>query len=402
MKLSIPFNGQPDLLEKIDKEKVAEIYGKLTNDFIGGGRPSSTNPYISINKIAACVKETHRLGIEFNYLLNASCLGNREWTRSGQKKIRKLLDWLTKIEVDTITVASPYLAKIIKKCYSFKITTSAIAQINSLKRAKMWEELGVDEIVLCDIGSNRNFPLLRIIRKEVKCRIKVIANEDCLFHCLRYFYHANVTAHASQNVLGNYYINYCRVSCRLRRILEPVNFIRAAWIRPEDTHYYKAIGVDRLKLIDRGMTTEALIRVIKAYQDCRYDGNLLDLSPKPSTNLVGKNTGFINKLRYFFRPFYINIFKLYKIRNVTDDFDVYIDNRALDGFIEFFLKDNCELKSCGECGYCEDVARRSVRINLASQKRMSQLHRDFLAGMVSGDIFSYKSKKGVNIGKKGK
>ena len=69
------------------------------------------------------------------------------------------------------------------------------------------------------------------------------------------------------------------------------------------------------------------------------------------------------------------------------DFDVYIDNRALDGFIEFFLKDNCELRSCQECGYCEDVAKRAVKINTASVGNDLRLHRAFLNELISGDIF---------------
>jgi len=183
MKFSIPFNGQPDLLEKLNKQKATEIYGKLTQDFLGGGRASCINPYVSKKKLFSCVKGAHKFGLTFNYLLNASCLGNKEWVRSSQSTLRKLLDWLARIEVDTITVTSPYLAELIKKCYPFKITASSIAQIHSIAQAKMWEELGVDEIALSQIDVNRNFPLLRELRKNVKCKIKLLVNEDCLFHC---------------------------------------------------------------------------------------------------------------------------------------------------------------------------------------------------------------------------
>lgn len=389
MKLSVPFNGQPDLLEKIDKRKITEIYGKLTQDFVGGGRPSWTTPNVSKRKIASCVKEAHKFGIEFNYLLNASCLGNKEWTRSGQRRLGSLLDWLAQIGVDTVTVTIPYLAEIIRKRYPFKITASSIGHINTVRRAKMWEEMGVDEIAISQMDLVRNFPLIRQIRKNIKCKTKMVANEDCFIHCHDVFYHGNLCAHGSQHTLGGYFLDYCRIACRLKRIAEPVNFIRAVWIRPEDSRHYEEAGIDHLKITDRAMTTEALVRIVKAYTDCRYDGNLLDLLPHPSMNLVSANPDWINKIRYFFRPFHVNIFKLYAMKSIMTDFDVYIDNRSLDGFIEFFLKENCESRPCRECGYCERVAGKVIKINPASQANMRQTHINLLDKMISGEIFKY-------------
>lgn len=53
--------------------------------------------------------------IGFNYLLNASCLDNIETTKSGQKKIRDLLDWISISEINSVTVSNILLFKIIKK-----------------------------------------------------------------------------------------------------------------------------------------------------------------------------------------------------------------------------------------------------------------------------------------------
>ncbi len=72
-----------------------------------------------------------------------------------------------------------------------------------------------------------------------------------------------------------------------------------------------------------------------------------------------------------------------------NDLDVYIDNRAIDGFIKFFLIENCELKSCEECGYCREVAERVVEIKPENQKNVNLLHQEFLDKLTSGDIFKY-------------
>jgi len=389
MKLTIPFNGQSDLLERINKEKAVEVYGKLSQDFIGGARSSSVSPFVSKKLLVSCIKQTHRYGMKFKYLLNATCLGNIEWTRRGQRKIRYFLDWLSKIGIDTVAVSIPYLAQIVKKCYpDLEISISNTAEIDSVKKAKEWEDLGADEISL-HIDINRNFPVLKAIRKNVKCRIEIIANQDTILHCPFYSYHVLGSSHASQSNRQGLYIDYCRLSCSLKRIEDPLNFIRADWIRPEDVHYYEEIGMDRLKLVDRSMVTKAIVNIVSAYTVNHYDGNLFDLLPHASICLLTSELNLLNKLRYFFRPFSINIFKLYKARKTITDLEIYIDNNALNGFIDFFLDNKCNLMSCDECGYCNEVTKRVVKVNPVYQENIFRLNRKFLDQLISGDIFKY-------------
>jgi len=390
MKLTIPFNGQPDLLGRVNKEKVVEVYGKLTSDPVGGGRPSSASPFVSKGRLVAAIRETHGYGLKFNYLFNGGCLGNMEYTRWGQRKIRAFLDWLTKIGVDNITVSIPYLLEVIKKCYPhFEVTVSNIAEVNSIRRAKQWEELGADAIVLFDVDMNRSFSLIRKIRKDVRCKLKLIANDDTVNSCALYAYHALIDTHASQNHSSSFLIDSCKITCRLRRLNNPILFIRGGWIRPEDAHYYEEAGIDMLKLVDRTMITEAIVRIVDAYTKGRHEGNLLDLMAHPSVNLLAGRPNILKKIKYYFRPFTTNIFKLYKAKEVVNDFEAYIDNRSLDGFIEFFLKNNCDLMSCEECGYCDDVAKRVVKINPEYREKSCRLHRNLLDQVVSGDIFRY-------------
>ncbi len=117
MKISVGTNFQDDYIDGIKKFQVKEVYGKLTADFIGGGRPSFMLPVIRKKKLELFIKELHRNGIQFNYLLNSTCLSNLEVTKKGYNKIRRDLDWLSKIGTDSITVAIAHLGKIIKKHY---------------------------------------------------------------------------------------------------------------------------------------------------------------------------------------------------------------------------------------------------------------------------------------------
>ena len=103
MRLSVACNFDDELLDGLKGYPVYEVYGKVTKDFAGGGRPSFYLPNVDQRKVEQTVRKAHAMGIEFNYLLNAMCMGNAEYTREGQRAIRKTLDWLAEIKVDSIT-----------------------------------------------------------------------------------------------------------------------------------------------------------------------------------------------------------------------------------------------------------------------------------------------------------
>ena len=117
MKFSVPTNWQDELLDALDKDYVDELYGKLDCDIVGGGRPSCLLPNISKSRFRRHLEESHRRGIKFNYLLNATCISNRELTIWGQRKLRRLLDWIVDNDIEAVTVSLPYLLQFVKHNY---------------------------------------------------------------------------------------------------------------------------------------------------------------------------------------------------------------------------------------------------------------------------------------------
>ncbi|MBL7196775.1 MAG: U32 family peptidase [Candidatus Omnitrophica bacterium] len=392
MRFFVPTNWQKDLIPRIGKDSIGELYGKLAADFVGGGKLSYQLPQVSKKQIAAHVKEIHKHGLKFDYLLNSTCLNNLEWTMSGQKRLHSLLGWLGEIGVDSVTVSIPYLLEMIKKQYPrFKVYISTLAGINTVQRAKYWENLGADRITLLNLDVNRNFRLLKQLRKNIRCELQLIANVNCLYECPFYLYHANLASHGSQSshLTKGFAIDYCRLSCRYRQLNNPVDFIRSTWIRPEDIHYYEEVGIDWIKLIDRGMTTETILTIVDAYSRRKYEGNLLDLFPDHTKNIMFRSLNPLHKLRYFFRPFSVNIGRLFKNRKILTNIGVYIDNRKLDGFLFHFLNHDCSLTSCKECGYCEEVAKRVVKIDADLQLQGSDRYCEYLEDLISGRMFRY-------------
>ncbi|NOY69440.1 MAG: peptidase U32, partial [Deltaproteobacteria bacterium] len=200
MKLSVAYNFDKPLLSGLSQiPEVYEIYGKMTKDIIGGGRSSYTLRHITKDTIRRTVQEAHLKNIEFNYLLNGAFLNGMEQTRSGQKKIRSFLNFLDKSEVDSITVASPYLLRLIKKQYpGFKVRISVFSLVNTVEKAKRWRDMGADTICISGISLNRNFKMLSNIRKAVGCDLQLIPNASCLPDCVYELAHMNMLALSSR------------------------------------------------------------------------------------------------------------------------------------------------------------------------------------------------------------
>lgn len=389
MKFTVATNFQPDFIKKINKKEVYEIFGKLTADYVGGGRASYVLPSISKQLVQQHIKEAHANGIQFNYLLNAACLGNREFTLQGQRKIRQLLDWLEKTGVDSLTVALPLLLELVKKRYPrFKTHISVYARINTLGIAKYWEDLGADLINLEPLRLNRNFEMLRKIRKNIKCSLQLVANNSCLCFCPFAGYHSVINSHASQShdSCAGFIMDYCVLSCKYTRLKDPVNFIRSDWIRPEDIHYYEEVGIDSLKIVERTRLTESVALAVNAYTKRRYDGNLADLIPSyQAKSFLRGGKKIMLALKYLMRPFSINYLLLKKLSGIPPGLDVYIDNRALDGFLEFFVQDKCIGQgACNECGYCSRAAKKAVKIDEAYRQNMLKKYEEVLGDIIGG------------------
>ncbi len=252
MKLSLAANFDPLLPGRLRAYPVREIYGRFPGDRAGGGRAAYMLPAVSHHRFEDYVAAVHRAGIAFDYLINAACLGNREVTRAGQRDLTRLLNWLSELQVETITVSLPFLLEMIKTRYPhFRVKVGVYARVITPQQASHWEALGADGIMLEAPFINRDFARLRAIRAAVKCDLTLLANSNCLLYCPFTAAHSVGLSHASQPG-GNLFIDYCLLRCSMLRMAEPMNYLRSEWIRPEDLRHYEALGFHDFKLAERG------------------------------------------------------------------------------------------------------------------------------------------------------
>lgn len=405
IRFSVACNFEPELITKISSYPVYEVFGKLTTDYFGGGRPSFYLPKIDKPALSAYVKKLHEQGIEFNYLLNSSSMNNVEFTTEGQRQLVKLLDWLTEIEVDSITVSNLFFLRAIKKNYpNFRVRISSHRETDNARKVRFWEDNGADCVVISETTIHREFKILQAMRDAVKIDLSLIVNNWCRQDCAIASNHAVLLSNASRRGKQNFPLDYCSVYCNAYRLEEPVNYIRANWIRPEDLHYYIDMGYSNFKIVERNTPTDILAMRVRAYNNQRYDGNLLDIVqnyayPASSFKTKQEKDFFSVKrmAKYFFKPTQVNLTKFPEIVKYgklasmlyprEGDNPVYIDNRKLDGFLERFEKLGCEELDCEECRYCHNWADKAVHFDKTWRKDMNHSFDNLLNELHSGSLW---------------
>ena len=389
MRYSIATNWDLGLLEKLSGTQVESLYGQMWEDPLGGGRMSLFIPKVGKKEVASFISEVRKKGFSFNYLINATCFDNLEFTKKGYKKIVEHIEWISSTGADMVTVTLPFLLQMIKKDFpKLKVCVSSFARVQNVHLARFWEEMGADKIILAErIG--RDFRALRLIREVVRCELELIANHCCLFQCPLDLHHRNMVSHGSQkdHPCGGFAPDYCKLGCQRLKLLHPAELIKARWIRPEDVPDYEEVGIDSLKLVERFRGTESLIQIINAYEQKSYQGNLVELLSLPQQGAFLKPN-----LEVFQRDDLIEPKKMEEVMAVLGESfseKISIDNSKLDGFLDPFKKIDCFHMDCARCGYCERVASQVVSADEAWRKEMIARFDKAMEILVTGEIAGF-------------
>jgi collagenase-like PrtC family protease len=377
MQLLVPTNWDPDLILPLSKLQAdVNLYGVLPTSMIGSGGRGCDEVHMVENQAEEYIERAHAAGLKFDYILNAPSMANMEWDENIHRELLEHLRWITSIGVDSVTVAIPYLIELIKRQFPhLEVRVSTIAHVGSVARAKLFESLGADSITL-DFHINRDFNVLKAIRDAVNCELTVLLNNLCLYQCPYEYYHHDTLGHASQsyNPLNGYYEDYCVLRCTLDRLLDISQVIKCRWVRPEDIHIYEEIGIDMVKTSGRSMSTERILNAATAYSSRHYQGNLYDIlnviTPKiESTDsaLPGAQNDVIGPPPKF-----------------------YIDNQALEGFMDFFKKQNC-LSGCEHCDYCQRIASKVVQFDREEVDEYLAMLNASLDNLSSSRMFKVKA-----------
>jgi collagenase-like PrtC family protease len=399
-KFSLAANYDPELVPQLAGYPVDEVYGKFPTDGVSGGRPRYLATPLSETDLRNYIRLLERHGIAFNYLLNGACFGNREWTRPWQKKVMALLGKLGEMGVRRVTVSTPFLLELVKRRFpELKVRVGIYAQVDTPRRARFWEDLGADAIVLESFSINRNFPRLKAIRQAVRCDLELIANHVCLMNCPMQTYHQNGFAHASDDT-STLFIDYCFMRCSRVRLADPSQFIKSAWIRPEDLAVYEAMGYTSFKLLERGIPSAELLRRVKAYSERRFDGNLAELMLSYGFKQPVRKESFWN-LRHFLKPRQMNPLRLKPMLDLArlqgwlsplPECPIRVEARKIpEDFLAGFRNRDCASMDCQTCGYCERIAAQAISISPVYRTEVLKKYVEMDDSMATGKLWGFDS-----------
>ncbi len=389
MDFELACNWDKGLIKGLDGFAPVELFGGMPGSVIAGGRASFVAPEVTEAEVVSYIGKAHAAGHSFNFLLNASCLDNREYRRDEYRKIVEHIGWVAESGADSVTVTIPYLLQIIKRHYpKLKVYVSSWARVENVRRAQYFRDMGADALVLSE-EINRDFRTIEAIRRAVGCKLILIANPGCLYGCPRSYYHANVMTHGSQggHESEGFLVDHCYFSCTTEKMKNPVELVKIRWIRPEDVEDYEMAGIDSLKIIDRYKTTETLISYLDAYTKRRFDGNIVEL-----LNLPRKKAFLPANIKYIMRDEYINTSKLMDLADITDypvSECLALDNTKIpSNFLSFFKTKDCAISDCSECGFCELIARKAITADGKPLGELIGRYEALLDSLVSGEIYA--------------
>lgn len=302
-------------------------------------RPKYKLANLSICELELHIKALHRIGVSFCYPLNASYIGSKNAISVEKLNIISFVKTLEEIGVDCIIVTHPLIAEIVHNNTSLATSISSIANIFSANQMAFIHENYNSDTFCLSPYFNKKIDTLDALQKccgRINCNIELIVNElcglgynmdsfsPCIYRDTCFDCHSENETKKDVALLGGYPQTKCMAN---RAKCNSTFWAKTMVIRPEDIcHYYNALGISRFKITGRTATTDALCKVIDAYINFSYDGDVADLW------YMGENFSTIN-------------------------------NKKMEGLINRWFTDrtfSCDKELCGiTCSYCDDYLNNS-------------------------------------------
>lgn len=307
-RLMIPCHWDRGVIAKILAQEepkkgisVKEVYGVLASGGpVGHGRSRDSVAAVGKEEAVDFVRYLHSLGLEFTYLLNAPF--RFKDAPEQRKQLDEYLSWiLCDLKPDALMISSLELMRYVRKVDpEISIHISTIAGVKDIEGLQQFLEIRPERVVLHHDTGKEWDRLEEIVTfsKTNDIEIELMVTESCLFQC------PNREAHYLYLSAENHDAPF-HADCNFRKLNRPAEFLLAGGvIRPEDLSLYEGIGVRNFKVTGRSKPASWLPEVVEAYQNRSYEGNLIRL------------LGIDPTLR-------------------AEEW-IYIENRALDDFLEGF------------------------------------------------------------------
>lgn len=351
---SVATNFDDDLPGRLVGMEVDEVFGSCDQAPVGHGRPHAMVPPISWRVLERHVTTCRKANLGFNLLLNPLCLGGREENVRLERRLRWTLTRAVDMGVTTVTVAHPWLVSLGRET-RLKVRVGVFVGVSTVEQVHFWESLGAHGIVLDTHVLCRDLTAIERIVAATRVSIEIPVNIGCLLRCPLARIHVARLSHSSRP--GTQPMDPCARWCMEQKRQDPVNVIRADFVRPEDLNRYRSLGVERFKIVDRACSTDVLVERVRAYHQRHWEGDVLDLLGPRGQPPRRRFLPVMDALWHLGpRRAWRMLRQARKFMKLELPWSV--DNRALEGLL---LPAGCQATGCEECGHCARVAAFAVR-----------------------------------------
>jgi len=282
----VGLNGHPGNLEAILERfapHIHEVFAATPPTLLGSGRAGAIP--LTLEDMASQAAFAHAHGVGYNALLNGLCLDGRQFRSDFQRQLDEFFAFLVEAGIDAVTITDTF---VLQRAIAFRdasgsrlqVCVSSLCDVTDADAAKRFEDMGADRIILHQ-NANRDFHELAKICKTVSCEIELYANTGSLYKCPYRQVHRVFISHLStlspEDLAKPENRNWLKDNCIAMRKRDPLEIIKAPTIRPEDLGYYERMGIGLFKISARSMDTPWALRVLRAYVNRAYSGNLPDL-----------------------------------------------------------------------------------------------------------------------------
>ena len=256
MKLSVGYflPNEYDCISSIiedNKNAVDEIYFSYAEEPGGRSAVTTSSEKDFEEKKALQLEEltyiSKNLGVKCALLFNANCYGGDAISKNLEKRVVEKTSFLKeKLDLDSVTTTSPFIAKIIKR--EFKDTIKVRASVNMrVGTVKGMEYLTDFDGFYMQREFNRDFERIKLLKKwcdENSKTLHLLANSGCLKECSYQTFHDNTVAHEEEivkndNVLLKYPSPCWNFMESLTDVEKATRILQNTWIRPEDLIHYE-------------------------------------------------------------------------------------------------------------------------------------------------------------------
>jgi hypothetical protein len=274
-----------ELLSLFEREKlpVTHIILYVRDNPIGNSSIFLPKELPSIKHFETNVEQIKKANLKPIVSIDSTCQGNLEAHIKQYEAIHAFFDKLNQLGISEVLVSSPNILGYIKTNFpSIKVYISYSQYITSLNRGKIFFDLGADSLILHPdiiryLHLLKNFNKLREVLIDKGKDYILPLNLGCNWGCIQWYQHHNLQSHRTigspifpdQEKISNVNdeFDYPLLYCWKKRLEEPINYLKAGWISPNNIEMYEKLGYNNFLLFTRGFSNEKVINIIKSYRD---------------------------------------------------------------------------------------------------------------------------------------